>query len=121
MVMDRLGIGAVERMVIAGAFGMHLDKENALTIGLFPWFDPAKIALVGNAAGHGAYLALVDREKRAEADRVARRVTHVELALEKGFQKAFLKALSFPGRRTQDQKPPRRHAREHVRRGRQKP
>ena len=94
--MDRLGITAIERMVIAGAFGMHLDKENALTIGLIPWCDPAKISLVGNAAGHGAYLALVNREKREEADRVARSVTHIELALEEGFQKAFLKALSIP-------------------------
>jgi len=104
--MDRLGITAIERMVIAGAFGMHLDKENALTIGLFPWCDPAKISLVGNAAGHGAYLALVNREKREEADRVARSVTHIELALEEGFQRAFMQALSMPGALSEAPIPP---------------
>jgi uncharacterized 2Fe-2S/4Fe-4S cluster protein (DUF4445 family) len=52
--------------------------------------------MVGNAAGHGAYLTLVDREKRAEADRITGMVTHIELALEEGFQREFMKALSIP-------------------------
>ncbi len=94
--MARLNIESIPRMVIAGAFGMHIDKANALALGLFPWCDPEQIALVGNAAGHGAYLALVDKNKREEAQRVARDVEHVELALEEGFQREFVKALSIP-------------------------
>jgi uncharacterized 2Fe-2S/4Fe-4S cluster protein (DUF4445 family) len=54
--------------------------------------------MVGNAAGHGAYLALMDRAKRNEADSIARRVTHIELVLEKDFQKEFMKALEIPNR-----------------------
>jgi uncharacterized 2Fe-2S/4Fe-4S cluster protein (DUF4445 family) len=96
VLMHHLGIEALPRMVIAGAFGMHIDKENALTIGLFPPCDPEKIAVVGNAAGHGAYLALVDKEKREEANRIAQEVEHIELALEEGFQKEFIKSLSIP-------------------------
>jgi uncharacterized 2Fe-2S/4Fe-4S cluster protein (DUF4445 family) len=96
VLMNRLGVETLPRMVIAGAFGMHIDKENALTIGLFPWCEPEKIFMVGNAAGHGAYLALVDKEKRAEAGRVARDVQHIELAMEAGFQKEFVKSLSIP-------------------------
>jgi len=53
--------------------------------------------MVGNAAGHGAYLALVDRSKRYEADMIARKVTHVELAMEEDFQAEFMKALAIPG------------------------
>ena len=83
-------------MVIAGAFGMHLDKENSLAIGLFPWCEPEKVFMVGNAAGHGAYLALVNSDKRIEADRIAREVNHIELALEEGFQQEFMKSLSIP-------------------------
>jgi uncharacterized 2Fe-2S/4Fe-4S cluster protein (DUF4445 family) len=96
VLMSRLNIDAIHRIVIAGAFGMHIDKESALTIGLFPHCEPDKIVIVGNAAGHGAYLALIDRDKREEADRIARRVTHIELAMEEGFQKEFMKALSIP-------------------------
>lgn len=96
VLMHHLGIDSVPRMAIAGAFGMHIDKENSLTIGLFPWCDPDRIAVVGNAAGHGAYLALVNRGKRGEANRIAREVTHIELALEEGFQREFLRALAIP-------------------------
>jgi uncharacterized 2Fe-2S/4Fe-4S cluster protein (DUF4445 family) len=96
VLMGHLQVDSIRRMVVAGAFGMHIDKENALTLGLFPWCPPENIRLVGNAAGHGAYLALMDREKRAEADRVARTVIHIELALEKNFRKEFISALSIP-------------------------
>ena len=37
-----------------------------------------------------------EQGKRSEADRIARAVTHIELALEEGFQKEFIKALSIP-------------------------
>jgi uncharacterized 2Fe-2S/4Fe-4S cluster protein (DUF4445 family) len=96
VLMDHLKVTYINRMSIAGAFGTHIDKENALTIGLFPWCEPENITMVGNAAGHGAYLTLVDREKRAEADRITGMVTHIELALEEGFQREFMKALSIP-------------------------
>lgn len=96
VLMQHLKIETLPRMVIAGAFGMHIDKMNSLAIGLFPACDPEKVVMVGNAAGHGAYLALVNRDKRTEANRIARNVVHLELALEEGFQKEFLKSLSIP-------------------------
>jgi uncharacterized 2Fe-2S/4Fe-4S cluster protein (DUF4445 family) len=100
VLMDRLKVASIRRMVIAGAFGMHIDKASALTMGLFPPCDPAAIAMVGNAAGHGAYLALMDKEKRKEADRIAPFVTHVELAREEAFQREFMNGLSIPFKRS---------------------
>jgi uncharacterized 2Fe-2S/4Fe-4S cluster protein (DUF4445 family) len=96
VLMKHLGIDTVPKMTIAGAFGMHIDKENSLVLGLFPPVDLDKMMMVGNAAGHGAYLALVNRGKRAEANRIAREVEHIELALEKGFHAEFVRALSIP-------------------------
>jgi uncharacterized 2Fe-2S/4Fe-4S cluster protein (DUF4445 family) len=96
ILMQRMGVTSVDRIVIAGAFGVHIDKESALTLGLFPHIRPDDIIMAGNAAGHGAYLALVDRTKRMEADIVARSVTHVELAGERSFQREFMNALGFP-------------------------
>jgi len=95
ILLNHLGASSVNRMRIAGAFGQHINKEHALTIGLFPWCDPKNIRLVGNAAGHGAYLTLLDKEKRKEAETVAGRVVHIELALENEFQSQFMKALSL--------------------------
>jgi len=100
VLLNHLGKDSVNRMQVAGAFGLNIDKENALVIGLFPWCDPENITLVGNAAGHGAYLALLDREKRKEADQIAGKVTHVELAMEETFQSEFMNALSFPNKST---------------------
>jgi uncharacterized 2Fe-2S/4Fe-4S cluster protein (DUF4445 family) len=73
-----------------------VDRDNALVIGLFPECDPAAISFVGNAAGHGAYLALINKDKREEAGRIARWTEHIELATEKAFQKEFIEALDFP-------------------------
>jgi len=100
VLLNHLKKDSVNRMQIAGAFGLNIDKENALAIGLFPWCDPKNITLVGNAAGHGAYLALLDREKREEADQIAIRVTHVELAMDDAFQREFMNALSLPYKST---------------------
>lgn len=96
VLLNHLGKDSVNRMQVAGAFGLNINKENALIMGLFPWCDPKNITLVGNAAGHGAYLALLDREKRKEADQIAGRVTHVELAMDGAFPREFMNALSFP-------------------------
>jgi uncharacterized 2Fe-2S/4Fe-4S cluster protein (DUF4445 family) len=96
ILMGRLGLTEVPKIFVAGAFGMHIDVENALAIGLFPPCDPGNIVSIGNAAGHGAYLALVNRAKRNEAERVAQSVTHVELAREEGFQREFMKSLAIP-------------------------
>lgn len=98
VLMRRLHVDSIHRLTIAGAFGMHIDKKSALTIGLFPECKLRSIVLAGNAAGRGAYLALIDREKRKVAERIARTVTHVELAREENFQKEFIQSLSIPER-----------------------
>jgi len=99
IMMNRLNVSAPDRLIIAGAFGMHIDKEKALAIGLLPECDPEHISFVGNAAGHGAYLALLNRGKREEADRIARWTEHIELATEASFQKEFIRGLDFPDRK----------------------
>ncbi|HAR94771.1 MAG TPA: ferredoxin [Deltaproteobacteria bacterium] len=94
--MEKLGITEFQRVLIAGAFGMHIDIDNAKSIGLIPPCDRDGISFVGNAAGRGAYLSLVDKEKRLEAERVARRIQHVQLAAEPLFQHEFVNCLRFP-------------------------
>jgi uncharacterized 2Fe-2S/4Fe-4S cluster protein (DUF4445 family) len=54
------------------------------------------IYAVGNAAGDGARIALLNLDKREEADYWARRVEYVELTLEPNFNNIFTQALSFP-------------------------
>ena len=51
---------------------------------------------MGNAAGEGAKMALLSRDAREEASRIARRVKFVELASRSDFQERFVEALAFP-------------------------
>jgi uncharacterized 2Fe-2S/4Fe-4S cluster protein (DUF4445 family) len=67
-----------------------------MILGMFPDCDLRNVFAVGNAAGDGARIALLNRDKRVEADEIARKVEYVELTIEKDFQKEFIDALAFP-------------------------
>ncbi len=99
LMMKRLGIARLDRVILAGAFGSVIDPLAAMTLGMFPDCDLACVLAVGNAAGDGARIALLDREKRREAETVARQVEYLELTLEKDFQQEFLAALAIPHER----------------------
>ncbi|MBW1858416.1 MAG: DUF4445 domain-containing protein [Deltaproteobacteria bacterium] len=96
LMMRRMGIDKVEKVKIAGAFGTHVDREKALIMGLFPDCEIEKIISIGNAAGDGARAALLNREKREEANWVSRNVEYIELTVEKDFQQEFMEALQIP-------------------------
>jgi uncharacterized 2Fe-2S/4Fe-4S cluster protein (DUF4445 family) len=96
LMMKRLGIAKLDRVVLAGAFGSYIDKKSAMILGMFPDCDLDRVSSVGNAAGDGARIALLNRDKRLEADTVARQVEYLELTLEKEFQQEFMAAMSIP-------------------------
>lgn len=96
IMMRHLDINQVDRVLIAGAFGAYVDKEEALIIGMLPDISLEKIVSVGNAAGDGARIALLNREKREEANRIARQVEYLELTIEEDFQDEFVAALNIP-------------------------
>ena len=96
LMMRRVGIEKLRKVKIAGAFGTHVDREKALIMGLFPDCEMDDIVSVGNAAGDGCRAALLNREKRQEADWVSRHVEYVELTVEKDFQKEFMGAMQIP-------------------------
>ena len=96
MMMRRLGIAKLDKVTLAGAFGSMIDPEKAMVLGMFPDCDPKHVNAVGNAAGDGARAALLNREKRLEADEIARKVEYLELTIEADFQKEFVEALQIP-------------------------
>ncbi len=96
ILMKELGVKSVDRVIVAGAFGNYIDKVSALIIGLVPDVPLDRIESVGNAAGVGARIALISREKRAEANEIARKVDHIKLAVHPDFEKEFSMAMYFP-------------------------
>ncbi|MCJ7605672.1 MAG: ASKHA domain-containing protein [Dehalococcoidales bacterium] len=96
IMMNKMGIKKLDKVILAGAFGSYIDKMSAAVIGLFPDCDPENVQAVGNAAGDGARIALLNVGKRAEADKRARQVEYVELTIEPRFNHIFTQSLIFP-------------------------
>lgn len=86
----------LDEVLVAGAFGNYIRKASARRLGLVPAIDPERIHLVGNAAGVGARLALLDRDVRQRARELAERAEYVELATRPDYQATFMDMLSFP-------------------------
>ena len=85
-----------DKIILAGGFGSFIDKEKAMLIGLIPDCELQNVYAVGNAAGDGARIALLNLEKRNEIDSVTRKVERFELPTDPEFQNQFMLATSFP-------------------------
>ena len=96
IMMRRLGVANLDKVILAGAFGSYIDKESAATMGLFPDCALENVYAVGNAAGDGARIALLNVDKRREADEIAKKVEYIELTVEPNFDKIFSQAMWFP-------------------------
>ncbi len=96
LLMRQAGVTQVDGVRLAGAFGSLLDPRHALALGLIPNCDPARIHAVGNAAGDGARIALLNRAARLEAQQVAAQVIYVETAVDAAFQEEFANAIHIP-------------------------
>jgi uncharacterized 2Fe-2S/4Fe-4S cluster protein (DUF4445 family) len=96
LMMKKMGIKKLDRVMLAGAFGSYINKESALTLGMFPDCDIEKVYAIGNAAGDGARMALLNIGKRKEARERARWLEFVEIAIEPEFEREFMRAMHIP-------------------------
>jgi uncharacterized 2Fe-2S/4Fe-4S cluster protein (DUF4445 family) len=96
LLMDHLGVEAVDQVKLAGAFGSQIDPLHALVLGLVPDAPLDRVGAAGNAAGTGALIALLSDEARHEIERVVRTVEKIETAVEPRFQEHFVDAMAIP-------------------------
>ena len=96
LLMDRLGVERVERIVLAGAFGSHIDVTYAMVLGMIPDCELTKVGSAGNAAGTGARIALLNQQARDDIERVITQVEKIETAVEPRFQEHFVAAMGIP-------------------------
>ena len=87
----------LDTVYIAGAFGNYLDLAAAQYLGLFPPVSTNRVAFVGNAAGVGAQMALIDVRARSRMARVRDRIEFLDLATDKRFLDVFSSRLGFAG------------------------
>jgi uncharacterized 2Fe-2S/4Fe-4S cluster protein (DUF4445 family) len=96
LLLRRLGLDHVDRVVLAGAFGSYLSPLHAMALGLIPDCELSRVTAVGNAAGDGARIALLNSQARLEAVRLAGWVEHVQIATDPAFQDTFVAAMALP-------------------------
>jgi uncharacterized 2Fe-2S/4Fe-4S cluster protein (DUF4445 family) len=95
ILMDYLKCDHFDRILLAGAFGAHLDARYVALLDIIPTSTEEKIVSVGNAAGIGASAALLDVNKRQEIIEAVDKVVKIETATEPRFQEFFVDAMKF--------------------------
>jgi uncharacterized 2Fe-2S/4Fe-4S cluster protein (DUF4445 family) len=96
LLMDEMGVTAVDRIRLAGAFGSHISVSHAMVLGLIPDCDLEQVTSAGNAAGVGARIALLDRNARLEIAETIRKAERIETAVAADFQAHFVGAMALP-------------------------
>ena len=96
LLMDKMAVPRVDRVVLAGAFGTHIDPKYAMILGMVPDCVLDNVVPAGNSAGAGARMALLNTEKRAEIEAVVRDIEKIETAVEPSFQDHFVRAMAMP-------------------------
>ena len=86
----------IRQIYIAGAFGNYMNASSAAAIGLIPPQLENRVVPVGNAAGEGAKIALLNRDELELTDRLVKGISFVELAASPEFQDTFVDELAFP-------------------------
>ncbi|MHA1733951.1 MAG: ASKHA domain-containing protein [Promethearchaeota archaeon] len=90
------GVGDLQQVLLAGAFGSYLDPENLHFIGMIPDLPLNSITQIGNAAGVGSQYSLLNSEYAAKAERVARETGYIELTTKPAFAREYAYAMYFP-------------------------
>ncbi|MCS7264406.1 MAG: ASKHA domain-containing protein [Armatimonadetes bacterium] len=86
----------VSKVIVAGAFGIFVNLESAKRIGLLPQLPKSQFAIVGNAAGAGAKLALKSVTERKRAAEIAKKMNHVPMTGNLDYQEALMEFIVFP-------------------------
>ncbi len=91
----KIKINDIKKVYIAGAFGNYMDPHSACRIGLIPAVLEGKINMIGNAAGEGSIIALINYNEFLHAQKLRDNIDFIELASSPDFQDIFIDNLMF--------------------------
>ena len=86
----------IKTLYLAGGFGMHLNINNAIAIGLLPGFSPRQVSIIGNSSLAGALATLQDRSLLEELKSICSQIKSIELNLHPSFEDTFIDNLTLP-------------------------
>ncbi|MCP4671226.1 MAG: ATP-binding protein, partial [Desulfobacula sp.] len=91
-----LKITDIEKIILAGGFGSYVDLESAITIGLLPEIDPAKVTYLGNGSLLGCKINSLTNALRRDVAKVVNMMTNFELASTTSYMDHYMGALFLP-------------------------
>ena len=96
--LDRAGknISELDRVIIAGQFGVHLPVDSLIFTGILPEAVRDKLEYVGNSSKTGAYMALMSQTAKRGMEELAQHMEYVELGLTNQYERLFTECLLFP-------------------------
>ncbi|MBI4825771.1 MAG: DUF4445 domain-containing protein [Nitrospirae bacterium] len=86
----------IQKVYIAGGFGKFLDIEKAIILGMLPDMPREKFKFLGNTSVTGAYLCSLSRKLRKEGEKIAERMTYLELSVSRSFMDEYVSGLFIP-------------------------
>ena len=86
----------LQQVIIAGAFGDFIDLEEAITIGLLPDIAREKFTFIGNGSLLGAKLISLSNELLDDGERIARKMTNIELSEDASFMDRYVAGIFLP-------------------------
>ncbi|MCR6545746.1 ASKHA domain-containing protein [Dehalobacterium formicoaceticum] len=92
---NEMTFSEIDQVMVAGQFGAHLKAESLTGAGLFPQELENVITYVGNTSKSGAYLCLLSSEEREAAEKIAKKISYIELSHLDGYDSLFVKGMEF--------------------------
>jgi len=89
-------ITKIGKIFIAGGFGLSLDIENAIKIGLLPDIERSRYVFIGNSSLKGARQILLSTDAFNEAKDISNKITYFELSTDSSYMDEYVSALFFP-------------------------
>lgn len=85
----------IDKVLIAGQFGLHLSVESLIGCGILPIELSDKVTYVGNTSKSGACMSLLSRDTKSRMNSMALNIEYVDLSKIDSYQKLFVKCLNF--------------------------
>ena len=91
-----LDLDQADRFYVAGAFGKHVSKESAITIGMYPDMDRDHIINAGNSSLEGAQKLLLNRSLLTDIDQILEEMVYIQFAEVEDFLELMVAAQALP-------------------------
>lgn len=91
-----LELSQADRFYVAGAFGKHVSKESAITIGMYPDMNRDHIINAGNSSLEGAQKLLLNRSLLTDIDQILEEMVYIQFAEVEDFLELMVAAQALP-------------------------